>query len=517
MLKPKYLEQLPKPLIEIYSAVEIRIIKHMAEIIAAQKEFIPSVQWQYKKLIEMGNFHSWIIEAHSAELGLAKQEIERIMIESGQKALKFDTDIYRKAGLAPPTLAESVTLQSVLKSGIENTNGLFENLTRTTANTATRQLETALDRVWLETSSGAFDYTTSISHAIEELTSKGIKAITYQSGHSDYLDVAVRRAAVTGVNQTAAKMQETLADELDSDLVETTAHSGARNEGIGPMNHASWQGKVFSRSGTSKKYPSFRETTGYGTGAGLCGYNCRHSFYPYFEGMDPVYTQKELDDMNAKNIEFKGKTYTEYEMTQHQRYIERGIRKSKRHVAGLEAAGLPAEKARAGLASWLDKQDEFISLTGFKRQYTREKVLDNFGKSGIINTGAISGALNPDSQKAYEHAEQYYNSVRAMKSDTAKIAKNTGFKQSNIDKVKNHLFINEHDLGDGLYSRFFPDYEIAQSWQRLIDGKDIKPHDYVLLKHETAEATLMKRGLKQQQAHDKANKRYNYQNALNER
>lgn len=316
MLKPSYIEQLPKRLIELYSEAEMQIIAYMAERIAAQNYFTSSSYWQYQKLIEMGNFHSFIIKALSSRTGLTEKEIDRLMEEAGFKALKFDTDIYRSVGLAPPSIATSAALQQVLKSGAKQTKQLFENLTQTTANTVSKQFENALDKAWLNISSGAVDYNTAIENTVKSLTEKGLKVVDYPSkqpgkpGHSDYLDVAVRRAVVTGVNQTAAKMQETLADEVGSDLVETTAHSGARPE------HASWQGKVFSRSGENKKYPHFATATGYGTGAGLCGWNCRHSFFPFFEGMNPVYSKEELAELNAKNVEYDGKKYTEYEITQ---------------------------------------------------------------------------------------------------------------------------------------------------------------------------------------------------------
>jgi hypothetical protein len=86
---------------------------------------------------------------------------------------------------------------------------------------------------------------------------------------------------LTGVNQTAAEVQLRRMDEMGTDLVETTAHHGARTTpGPGPDNHAWWQGRWFSRSRKSSKYPDFYEQTGYGTGPGLCGWNCRHSFFP---------------------------------------------------------------------------------------------------------------------------------------------------------------------------------------------------------------------------------------------
>lgn len=248
------------------------------------------------------------------------------------------------------------------------------NITRTTVNNATMQYYDALDSAYLQASSGAFDYTTAITNAIKKLSENGIACATYASGHKDYLDVAVRRATLTGLNQAALHAQERLADELDSDLVEVTAHSGART-GIGVANHAAWQGKVYSRSGDSLKYPSLRAVTGYGTGAGLGGWNCRHSFFPFIEGAsERAYSDDELEKLNAPKYEYNGEKLTEYEATQKQRYIERKIRKYKREVAGLDAAGIDCTDSRNRLAKWQQRQRDFIEQTGLKRDYNREVV-----------------------------------------------------------------------------------------------------------------------------------------------
>ena len=107
---------------------------------------------------------------------------------------------------------------------------------------------------------------------------KDMKYITYPTGHKDTLEVAVRRAVLTGVSQTSAKLQLARADEMGCEFVEVTAHAGAR------PSHAEWQGKVFHRGGAvtrdGVRYEDFERATGYGTGPGLGGWNCRHSFYP---------------------------------------------------------------------------------------------------------------------------------------------------------------------------------------------------------------------------------------------
>ena len=127
-------------------------------------------------------------------------------------------------------------------------------------------------------------------------------------------------------------------------------------------------------------------------------------------------------------------------------------------------------------------------------------------------SGAISGALNPDSEEAEKHAEQYYEAVRRMKTDYISIAKNTGMSEKDILEIKNYLFIDKHDLIGG-YKRFDLSFHIAQSWQRLIDGKKIKEQDMIMLKHELTEIGLVKSGMTQNQAHINATKIYNYHEA----
>ena len=224
-----------------------------------------------------------------------------------------------------------------------------------------------LDRAWLQVSTGGFDANTAIRNAIKELTRQGLTTVDYASGRTMSVEAAVRMNVVTGVNQTALRLQDTLADEMDSDLVETTAHSGAR------PSHARWQGQVFSRSGKSKKYPDFRRATGYGTGPGLGGWNCRHSFHPYFDGMARTYGAKELKKLEAKSITYNGEKLTEYEASQRQRYIERQIRRWKREQQAMKSAGQPQEEAKAKLKEWRARQTDLVEQTGLKRQYDRER------------------------------------------------------------------------------------------------------------------------------------------------
>lgn len=507
MLTPKELDDLPQSLIEIYSKAELDILTDMCRRISNYDFFIPAAEFQYKKMIEMGNIHDDILKAMSEMSGISKEHIIALMDEAGVKAITFDDRIYKKAGLNPVPISNSRALQDVLKEGIKKTLGEFTNLTQTTAKATTRQIEIALDNAYMQITTGAFDSNTAIRNAVKYLSGNGIATATFEYNNSfNYLESAVRRAVLTGINQTCCKLQTTRADEMECDLVEVTAHAGART-GEGVNNHSNWQGKVYSRSGKSNKYPDFISSTGYGTVTGLAGVNCRHSFYPFFENISKrAYTDEQLKEYKGKKYTYNGKELTEYEATQLQRKFERNIRKYKREINSLNSINYDCKFEKNKLAKWQEKQTDFISQTGLKRHKYRERVFTTKKDYDNIKT---KGALNSFSKEASNHAELYYKSVRKMKTDTVNISNNIGWKKESIDKIKEHVFIKEHELISGK-RRFDPSYDMAVSWQRLIEGKYIKKQDLVLLKHEYLELTLMKKGYSQNEAHKIASKKHDF-------
>lgn len=371
MLKPKELEVIPQALTELYSQVEVDIIANMAERMA-ELQFIPAAEWQYQKLHEMGLLRSDIVERLSKASGIAKKEIEALTAQTASKALKADAAVYKAGGIPADKIERaSEAVKSVLIAGLDNTKGLFDNITRTTADTATRQFERALDRAWLQVSSGAIDYNSAIRRAVKSLAKDGVAAIEYPSGHRDHLDVAVRRAVLTGLNQTSLRAQDRLAEQLGSDLVEVTAHAGART-GDGWADHAEWQGKIYSRSGKHDKFPGLFQSTGYGTGEGLGGWNCRHNYYPYIDGMEPKYSEEELKELNEPKFQLDGDKLTEYEVTQKQREAERNIRRWKREYSAQKAAGESTEESERKLDEWQARARDISAQTGLKRQPERE-------------------------------------------------------------------------------------------------------------------------------------------------
>ena len=176
----------------------------------------------------------------------------------------------------------------------------------------------------------------------------------------------------------------------------------------------------------------------------------------------------------------------------------------------LDSVSLHHRQMLLGIHGEKDVMDGKISWTQKARGYSGKKVDSRLSSTGGRGDIIIqSGALNPNSQRAFDHAERYYESVRHMKTDCEKIAANTGFREQDIRIIKSHVFIEEHDLYVGR-KRFASDYEMAQSWQRLIDGRNIQERDIVLLNHEFLEHTLMRQGTPVREAHEQAQEVYNY-------
>lgn len=241
-----------------------------------------------------------------------------------------------------------------------------------------------LDNAEADVMAGAISYQQAITEAIKQLADGGMKKILYEADgkvHIDQADVSARRAVLTGVNQLCQKYTEQSMERLNTNLVEVSAHSGARNTGIGPENHHQWQGQVYEwvKDGEKRtQYPDFVKTTGYGTGEGLGGWNCRHHYFLYFDGIsERTYTDKELENIDKPPFEYQGKVYDQYHATQKQREIERTIRKYKRREMAAKAAGLhdEAQVAKIRVRRLNQIYREFSKAADLPQQKERMKVL----------------------------------------------------------------------------------------------------------------------------------------------
>jgi len=366
MLTSQQFDSLTQPIVDLYREFEDQIINDIARRIGNMS--FSSAAWQAQRLSESGMLYEDILERISKITGKSESILRQTFEEAGVRAMKFDDSIYIKAGLQPVPLNLSPSMISVLKAGLTKTNGIMQNLTMTTALSGQSAFINAADLCYMEISTGSMGYDQAIRKAVKNLASQGINTVSYGK-RTDFVDVSVRRATLTGVAQTTADLQLTRAGELGSDLLEMSAHAGAR------PSHQLWQGKIFSISGTSKKYPPFVESTGYGSVTGYAGANCRHSFYPFIEGYSQRnYTQKQLDEINNKTVSFNGKEISQTDASQIQRSLERNVRKYKREASALESAGIDNSIELSMVRKYQGQLRSFVKETGLYRQPAREVI-----------------------------------------------------------------------------------------------------------------------------------------------
>ena len=392
MLTPEYLESLPEPVVKLWQQVEDDILRDIARRIGKMDSMTETADFQLWRLEEIRTLRKSVTSTLAKYSGKTEQEIRNLLQSAGKIALDGDDAVYAAAGYQPGPLNDSVALLNLLNAGYAQTIGTWDNLTATTANTVTREFEHALDRAWLQVSSGAFDYKTAIKRAVDGLA-QHMPGVTYPSGHHDTLEVAVRRAVLTGINQTASKLQLARMDEFAWDWVEVSAHSGARPE------HAAWQGKLYHRGGAAvyqgKRYEDFETATGYGTGAGLCGWNCRHTFFASSPDNPPAWSPEDLAALSEKTINYNGEKYTKYEISQMQRSLERKVRSAKRKYMAEAEAGIDATRAAVELKNKREELKQFIAETHRRIDSSRTSV------SGFGHSAAAKATAAANRQKRY--------------------------------------------------------------------------------------------------------------------
>mgnify|MGYP001486786809 FL=1 len=409
MLPPSYLDQIPDAFVQLWQQVEEQILQDVARRIGKMDAVTPTANWQLWRYQQTEAVRSDVVKLLAKYTGKSETAIRKLLLQAATEAMEREDAIYYHYDMEPTPFEESAALNNLLDAGARQTCGTWQNLTATTANTVTGAFERTLDAAWLKVSTGAFDYKTAVKQAVDS-RADDMPMVTYPSGHKDSIEVAARRAILTGVNQTAGKLQVARADEMGVEFFETTAHGGAR------PSHAEWQGRQFHRGGAvdykGKHYPDFEAATGYGTGAGLCGWNCRHQFFACFPelGDPPAWTREQLEALNARNIGWNGKKYTAYEISQMQRARERNVRRWKKRYLAEDAAGLDATDSAVRLKAARQSLADFAQATGGRVDSARTSV-PKFGRSEAGRASAKSQAHHTDWLKSINAQSTSLNTV----------------------------------------------------------------------------------------------------------
>lgn len=421
MLTGDEIESLPIGLEKLFRGLEKRVMRDIIRRLKAAGEITRSTDWQIYRSAELGKAIDEMKKEIAETLDGGDEEVKRLFDEAAKTSWARDKKLYKSVGQTPIAYKDNETLKQLVAAVKAQTSDELRNITGTlgvaTANkgriktvSLTEYFTDTLDNAALDISSGAFDYNTVLKRTVTELVNSGIRTINYDSVSkrptTARVDVAARRAVMTGVNQLTAKISEDNAKTLGTDMYEVSAHSCCRPE------HVEWQGGWYTMA-------QLKSVCGYGNVDGLKGANCGHSFDPVIPGVsEPSYTPEELKKMRAeesKKHEYNGKEYTKYEASQRQRRLERTIA-ARRHAVDLleeggadeqtiqtarasfqavsqeytrfsKAMGLPQQRERVGLALAGMKYDEPPAPKPMKTDtQTVEIPLDKSEKSGIIDT-----------------------------------------------------------------------------------------------------------------------------------
>lgn len=383
---PELLDALPEDLAELFRGLEDTLLDEICSRLALKDQLNEVTVQAIRALRSHGIDTKEIEKAIRKTSGISEKKLRELFDDVIARNQKYYTEVIDMAGLTQPDiLVNTATIEAIRAQTLDE----FHNITQSlgflvdkgrTMLPPARAYQWALDSAVMQIQSGAISYNQAIKTAVKQLADSGLKVVDYESGHRDQIDVAARRAVMTGVSQICAKYTEQSAEYLETPYFEVSAHAGARDKpGPSPWSsHKDWQGKVYSiRAGDI--YPNIYEVCGLGAVDGLEGANCRHRRNVWVEGVsERTYTDEQLehidDDLGCK---FDGKTYTAYEATQMQRRVEREVRKLKREKAAYKAAGLREEERTVNirLRRLNAKYKVFSAAAGLPEQRERMKVL----------------------------------------------------------------------------------------------------------------------------------------------
>lgn len=385
---PEVLDAMPEELAELFRGLELTLLADIANRLKATEQLTASAIQDIRVLRSHGIDFEDIKNAIRKTTGLSERQLDALLDDVVAQNQSYYTELIDIAQVtAPATLVSAAEIDAIRRQtmdtfrNITQSMGFLVDAGRTMLEPA-QAYQWALDNAAIQVQSGAISYNQAIANATRQLADSGLKVVDYETGRHDQVDVAVRRAVLTGIGQISQQYNTQSIEYLETDLVQVSAHAGARNTGVGFENHESWQGKIYRWKKYTQQFPNaskgqyedFEATCGLGNVQGIMGANCRHWFSAFVEGvMEPTYTQEQLDNLKSKRFTFEGKEYDTYTATQKQRAIENSIRHWKRReAAAVNPEDALAAKARIKILN--AKYKQFSEAAGLRMQSERTAV-----------------------------------------------------------------------------------------------------------------------------------------------
>jgi Phage minor capsid protein 2. len=384
MYTPSQLEQIPIPFEHLMSDLEMNIMKDIIRRIKINNEITRSADWQIYRLVQMGLSTEYIQQQIQLALKKSDDEINMLYENAIQSGYTYDKRLYEATGKEFIQFRDNAPLQQLIQSAIAQTKSEMVNITRSLGFTMdiggkrvftpmSQYYQKVLDDAVMSVASGTFDYNSMIKKTVQEMTKSGIRTVDYASGWSNRVEVAARRAVMTGVNQVVSQINDTNAEKLGTDKFEVSWHASAR------PTHQVWHGRVFTRQ-------QLIETCGLGEVTGLKGANCYHDYWPFIEGVSVRnYTDEQLDKMNAdenKKKVYNGKEYTTYEAAQRQRQLEALMSKQRKDIKLLKDGEGSADDIQAAQIKYRATMAQYRRFSdAVKLPQQRERIyVDGLGR-----------------------------------------------------------------------------------------------------------------------------------------
>ena len=376
-MRKEYQDKMVDQMTARFTALEGRIMQDIVRRINMTGKITSTADWQINRLKILG-YSSEDIEASLKEtLNATYPE----MFELYDKVINWEyvrnKDVYEQINAEYIPYEENEQLQQIAEGIKRQTRDELDNITQSLGfyldygdgkrilTPLAQVYQGFLDAACMDIVSGAFDYNSVLRRVVTQLTNSGLRQIDYASGRANRIDVAARRAIMTGMSQITGKITDYNAEKLGADHFEVAWHSGAR------PTHAVWQGKVWTRE-------QLINVCGLGSATGLLGINCYHEYYPFFPGIsernwtDEWLEEKKRQENTPKT--FGGKEYTLYEAKQQQRKMETAMRAQREKVKLLEAGGADPDDvmlARAKYQGQLNEYSRFCKKMGLTEERER--------------------------------------------------------------------------------------------------------------------------------------------------
>lgn len=438
-MRKEYQDKMVNKMTARFTALEDRIMQDIVRRINMTGKITSTADWQINRLKILG-YSSEEIEASLKEtLNATYPE----MFELYDKVINWEyvrnEDIYEQINAEYIPYDENEQLQQITEGIKRQTRDELDNITQSLGfyldygdgkrilTPLAQVYQGFLDAACMDIVSGAFDYNSVLRRVVTQLTNSGLRKIDYASGRANRIDVAVRRAIMTGVSQITGKITDYNAEKLCADHFEVAWHSGAR------PTHAVWQGKVWTRE-------QLVNVCGLGSATGLLGINCYHEYYPFFPGIsERNWTDEWLEEQNRKENtpkEFHGKEYTLYAAKQQQRKMETAMRAQREKVKLLEAGGADPDDvmlARAKYQGQLNEYSRFCKKMGLTEE--RERIYYDMRGFIASNTKIQNARYTTDMiRNADRDSKQYYRYKNIIGADIGSLEKFRQMKYNEPEK-----------------------------------------------------------------------------------